>query len=95
MRCFRFETDLGGGNIGKTTGWGEVSGIRWRLEKRGEDVVITKVCIDTQSGKDIGKAMGDLCQYRSDCDDEEDSGYYREISEIFFRAVEDLLPKRL
>ena len=45
---FQIRTDLAVETSEKRPDGKEVSGIRVEKKKRGEDVVITKVCIDTQ-----------------------------------------------
>ena len=91
---FQIRTDLAVETSEKRPDGKEVSGIRVEKKKRGEDVVITKVCIDTQkAAKTLGKPRGTYVSIEADQMMEEDSGYHREISEIFSEQLKTFLPK--
>lgn len=91
---FQIRTDLAVETSEKRPDGKEVSGIRVEKKKSGEDVVITKVCIDTQkAAKTLGKPRGTYVSIEADQMMEEDSGYHREISEIFSDQLKTFLPK--
>ena len=91
---FQIRTDLAVETSEKRPDGKEVSGIRVEKKKRGEDVVITKVCIDTQkAAKTLGKPRGTYVSIEADQMMEEDGGYHREISEIFSEQLKTFLPK--
>lgn len=57
---FQIRTDLAVETSEKRPDGKEVSGIRVEKKKRGEDVVITKVCIDTQRRQRHWESRGGL-----------------------------------
>ena len=64
-------------------------------EKRGEDITITKVRIETQkAAKTMGKPRGTYISIEADQMMEEDNDYHREISEIFSEQLKNFLPKQ-
>ena len=73
----------------------EISGLLVEKEKRGEDITITKVRIETQkAAKTMGKPRGTYISIEADQMMEEDNDYHREISEIFSEQLKNFLPKQ-
>ena len=67
----------------------------WWKRKRGEDITITKVRIETQkAAKTMGKPRGTYISIEADQMMEEDNDYHREISEIFSEQLKNFLPKQ-
>ena len=81
---FEIRTDLAVETSEKRPDGKEISGLFVEKEKRGEDITITKVRIETQkAAKTMGKPRGTYISIEADQMMEEDNDYHREISEIF------------
>lgn len=92
---FEIRTDLAVETSEKRPDGKEISGLLVEKEKRGEDITITKVCIETQkAAKTMGKPRGTYISIEADQMMEEDSDYHREISEIFSEQLKNFLPKQ-
>lgn len=94
-KMFEIRTDLAVETSEKRPDGKEISGLLVEKEKRGEDITITKVCIETQkAAKTMGKPRGTYISIEADQMMEEDSDYHREISEIFSEQLKNFLPKQ-
>ncbi len=92
---FEIRTDLAVETSEKRPDGKEISGLLVEKEKRGEDITITKVRIETQkAAKTMGKPRGTYISIEADQMMEEDSDYHREISEIFSEQLKNFLPKQ-
>ena len=92
---FEIRTDLAVETSEKRPDGKEISGLFVEKEKRGEDITITKVRIETQkAAKTMGKPRGTYISIEADQMMEEDSDYHREISEIFSEQLKNFLPKQ-
>ena len=92
---FEIRTDLAVETSEKRPDGKEISGLFVEKEKRGEDITITKVCIETQkAAKTMGKPRGTYISIEADQMMEEDNDYHREISEIFSEQLKNFLPKQ-
>ena len=71
----------------------ECSGIRVEKENAGDDIVITRVNIETQKGaKTAGKPKGCYITIEAEQMLEEDGGCHREISKVFSEKLKQFLP---
>lgn len=71
-----------------------VSGIWVEREKKGEDIVVTQVKIETQkAAKMTGKPKGRYITIEAEQMLEEDGGCHREISKVFSEQLKTFLPK--
>ncbi len=71
----------------------ECSGIRVEKENAGDDIVITRVNIETQKGaKTAGKPKGCYITIEAEQMLEEDGGCHREISKVFSEQLKQFLP---
>ena len=94
-KMFEIRTDLAVETSEKRPDGKEISGLLVEKEKRGEDITITKVRIETQkAAKTMGKPRGTYISIEADQMMEEDSDYHREISEIFSEQLKNFLPKQ-
>ena len=94
-KMFEIRTDLAVETSEKRPDGKEISGLFVEKEKRGEDITITKVCIETQkAAKTMGKPRGTYISIEADQMMEEDNDYHREISEIFSEQLKNFLPKQ-
>lgn len=94
-KMFEIRTDLAVETSEKRPDGKEISGLLVEKEKRGEDITITKVCIETQkAAKTMGKPRGTYISIEADQMMEEDNDYHREISEIFSEQLKNFLPKQ-
>lgn len=94
-KMFEIRTDLAVETSEKRPDGKEISGLFVEKEKRGEDITITKVRIETQkAAKTMGKARGTYISIEADQMMEEDNDYHREISEIFSEQLKNFLPKQ-
>lgn len=92
---FEIRTDLAVETSEKRPDGKEISGLLVEKEKRGEDITITKVRIETQkAAKTMGKPRGTYISIEADQMMEEDNDYHREISEIFSEQLKNFLPKQ-
>ena len=92
---FEIRTDLAVETSEKRPDGKEISGLFVEKEKRGEDITITKVRIETQkAAKTMGKPRGTYISIEADQMMEEDNDYHREISEIFSEQLKNFLPKQ-
>lgn len=92
---FEIRTDLAVETSEKRSDGKEISGLLVEKEKRGEDITITKVRIETQkAAKTMGKPRGTYISIEADQMMEEDNDYHREISEIFSEQLKNFLPKQ-
>ena len=92
---FEIRTDLAVETSEKRPDGKEISGLFVEKEKRGEDITITKVRIETQkAAKTMGKPRGTYISIEADQMMEEDNDYHREISEIFSEQIKNFLPKQ-
>lgn len=70
------------------------SGVHVDKKKEGEDIIITKVVIDTQkAAKSLGKPKGNYITIEAEQMMEEDTGYHREISRVFSEQLKSFLPE--
>lgn len=94
-KMFEIRTDLAVETSEKRPDGKEISGLFVEKEKRGEDITITKVRIETQkAAKTMGKPRGTYISIEADQMMEEDNDYHREISEIFSEQLKNFLPKQ-
>lgn len=94
-KMFEIRTDLAVETSEKRPDGKKISGLLVEKEKRGEDITITKVRIETQkAAKTMGKPRGTYISIEADQMMEEDSDYHREISEIFSEQLKNFLPKQ-
>lgn len=94
-KMFEIRTDLAVETSEKRPDGKEISGLLVEKEKRGEDITITKVRIETQkAAKTMGKPRGTYISIEADQMMEEDNDYHREISEIFSEQLKNFLPKQ-
>ena len=94
-KMFEIRTDLAVETSKKRPDGKEISGLFVEKEKRGEDITITKVRIETQkAAKTMGKPRGTYISIEADQMMEEDNDYHREISEIFSEQLKNFLPKQ-
>lgn len=94
-KMFEIRTDLAVETSEKRPDGKEISGLLVEKEKRGEDITITKVRIETQkAAKTMGKPRGTYIRIEADQMMEEDNDYHREISEIFSEQLKNFLPKQ-
>lgn len=94
-KMFEIRTDLAVETSEKRPDGKEISGLIVEKEKRGEDITITKVRIETQkAAKTMGKPRGTYISIEADQMMEEDNDYHREISEIFSEQLKNFLPKQ-
>ena len=94
-KLFEIRTDLAVETSEKRPDGKEISGLLVEKEKRGEDITITKVRIETQkAAKTMGKPRGTYISIEADQMMEEDNDYHREISEIFSEQLKNFLPKQ-
>ena len=92
---FEIRTDLAVETSEKRPDGKEISGLFVEKEKRGEDITITKVRIETQkAAKTMGKPRGTYISIEAEQMMEEDNDYHREISEIFSEQLKNFLPKQ-
>ena len=92
---FEIRTDLAVETSEKRPDGKEISGLFVEKEKRGEDITIAKVRIETQkAAKTMGKSRGTYISIEADQMMEEDNDYHREISEIFSEQLKNFLPKQ-
>ena len=92
---FEIRTDLAVETSEKRPDGKEISGLFVEKEKRGEDITITKVRIETQkAAKTMGKPRGTYISIEADQMMEEDNDYHREISEIFSEQLKNFLPRQ-
>ncbi len=92
---FEIRTDLAVETSEKRPDGKEISGLFVEKEKKGEDITITKVRIETQkAAKTMGKPRGTYISIEADQMMEEDNDYHREISEIFSEQLKNFLPKQ-
>lgn len=92
-KMFEIRTDLAVETSEKRPDGKEISGLFVEKEKRGEDITITKVRIETQkAAKTMGKPRGTYISIEADQMMEEDNDYHREISEIFSEQLKNFLP---
>ena len=92
---FEIRTDLAVETSEKRPDGKEISGLFVEKEKRGEDITITKVRIETQkAAKTMGKPRGTYISIEADQMMEEDNDYHREISKIFSEQLKNFLPKQ-
>lgn len=92
---FEIRTDLAVETSEKRPDGKEISGLLVEKEKRGEDITITKVRIETQkAAKTMGKPRGTYISIEADQMMEKDNDYHREISEIFSEQLKNFLPKQ-
>lgn len=79
----KFETD----NV-------EIKGVRLEKEKKGEELQITSMVIETENGaKSMGRPKGNYITIEASGMDDEDDGYHREISEELSRIIRRLIPR--
>ena len=72
----------------------EHSGIKVEKQQEGEDIIITRVCIETQkAAKSAGKPKGSYITIEAQQMVEEDTGYHREISKVFSKQLKEFLPE--
>ena len=72
----------------------EHSGIKVEKQQEGEDIIITRVCIETQkAAKSAGKPKGNYITIEAEQMVEEDKGYHREISKVFSKQLKEFLPE--
>lgn len=89
---FEIRTDLAVETSEK--GSGSMPGICVDKKQRGEDIVITRVDINTQkAAKTLGKPRGRYITIEAEQLVEEDNGYHREISKVFSEQLKQFLPK--
>lgn len=94
-KMFEIRTDLAVETSEKRPDGKEISGLFVEKEKKGEDITITKVRIETQkAAKTMGKPRGTYISIEADQMMEEDNDYHREISEIFSEQLKNFLPKQ-
>lgn len=94
-KMFEIRTDLAVETSEKRPDGKEISGLFVEKEKRGEDITITKVRIETQkAAKTMGKPRGTYISIEADQMMEEDNDYHREISKIFSEQLKNFLPKQ-
>lgn len=94
-KMFEIRTDLAVETSEKRPDGKEISGLLVEKEKRGEDITITKVRIETQkAAKTMGKPRGTYISIEADQMMEENNDYHREISEIFSEQLKNFLPKQ-
>lgn len=94
-KMFEIRTDLAVETSEKRPDGKEISGLFVEKEKRGEDITITKVRIETQkAAKTMGKPRGTYISIEADQMMEEDNDYHREISEIFSEQLKNFLPRQ-
>ena len=94
-KMFEIRTDLAVETSEKRPDGKEISGLLVEKEKRGEDITITKVRIETQkAAKTMGKPRGTYISIEADQMMEEDNDYHREISEIFSEQLKNFLTKQ-
>lgn len=94
-KMFEIRTDLAVETSEKRPDGKEISGLLVEKEKRGEDITITKVRIETQkAAKTMGKPRGTYISIEADQMMEEDNDYHREISENFSEQLKNFLPKQ-
>ena len=73
----------------------DMRGISVEQKRVGEDIVLTKVKVETENGaKQLGKPKGTYITIESDKMTEQDEGYHRDISRAFSQILTLFLPKR-
>ena len=73
----------------------DMRGISVEQKRVGEDIVLTKVKVETENGaKQMGKPKGTYITIESDKMTEQDEGYHRDISRAFSQILTLFLPKK-
>lgn len=73
----------------------DLKGVRFLEEKKGTDLVVSTVVIETENGaKTMEKPKGTYITIEAGSLEEEDEGYHREVSEELANVLKKLIPNK-